>query len=219
MRIAILLCGHIRTFESCKKSLLKAISQANNRDVDFFVHTYTKQYSYHPFIAGKIGIPDEINNKTVSDKLFPDNYHVVIEEELVERDVPDLDKYPINLDIYSQIRKIRLCNEMRKEWERKNNFKYDLVIRTRMDVQYSESIIPSKLEENTIYIPKCIETLSPSDVCYMGKSETIDKIITSLSSEYSPKIINPHIWLKICLEGIKQKSVRCELKVIRWSLE
>ena len=66
---------------------------------------------------------------------LPNFKRVVFEKELSNDDV-DLSEYPVNLDIYSQIRKVNLCNDLKKEWEKDYNFKYDIVIKTRFDIYY-----------------------------------------------------------------------------------
>jgi len=212
MKIAILLCGHVRTWEKCKETLLKAFPA----DVDFFVHTYTKQYGYHPYIAGKFKVSDETNNQLLGEltPLFNSNTQRVVLEREIEI-VPDIKEYPVNVDVYLQIRKVRLCNELRKEREREYGMKYDLVIKTRMDVLYTSSIIPETITQGTIYSPLCIETPEPSDVCYMGSGGDMDLLIEKLSRKYSPKIINPHTWMKMCLEGFNTIQIQSHCVVLR----
>ena len=51
---------------------------------------------------------------------------------------------------------MKKCNEMRLQYEKKNNFKYDRIIRSRLDVKYFNEL-PSDFDdydiENYIYIP------------------------------------------------------------------
>jgi hypothetical protein len=217
MKIAVLLCGHIRTWEKCKETLSKAFPSVHK--IDFFVHSYTKQYGYHPFIAEKTGVDDITNSQLLGeiDTLFDSNTRRLVLEKEMET-VSDIEDYPVNFDIYSQIRKVRLCNEMRKEYEREHGIKYDLVVKTRMDLLYTSSIVPTAVIQGCVYFPICIETLEPSDVCYMGTGEDMDILIEKLSRKYTPKIINPHTWLKMCLEGINIVKVPSNCSVLRLTL-
>src|SRR3989344_5660712 len=61
---AILLIGHLRTWEYCKKSFVASFS---NEPCDIFLSTYDKQYGYHPYIQQTL-------------KFFDDHY-------LTERDI------------------------------------------------------------------------------------------------------------------------------------
>ena len=219
MKIAILLCGHIRTWENCKNNFLKTFD-SKNHEVSVFVHTYSNKYGYHPYIVKKLGIPDNIDNEKINLQIFNHARYktVTVEEELIEDDVPDLDEYPVNLDIYSQIRKVRLCNKSRKTWCLENNIKYDIIIKTRMDILYDVNfIIPENIENNTIYIPQCLETLFPSDVCYMGNEDVMNKLIETLSSKYNKKIINPHTWLSLNLQDLNCIQLSSTLKVNRYT--
>lgn len=99
-------------------------------------------------------LDSDINNSEIinTNNLFnlPNFKKIVIENELSEEDI-DLTNYPVNLDIYSQLRKVKLCNELRKEYEQENNIKYDIVIKTRFDVYYE-----SKLNLNKILLKNFI---------------------------------------------------------------
>jgi|TARA_B110000259_G_scaffold187976_1_gene244285 hypothetical protein len=205
MKIAILLCGHIRTWNECKSSFFNFFPN----DVDIFVHTYTTKYSYHPFIKDKLQLTNEINQTqiTKTNEMFglPNFKRVVFEKELSNDDV-DLSEYPVNLDIYSQIRKVNLCNDLKKEWEKDYNFKYDIVIKTRFDIYYQGLLNLENIYSNKIYYLTCNGTLEPSDVCYLCLSKDFDKFITELTKKYKEKIINPHTWMKLCIKNINFES-------------
>lgn len=218
MKIAILLCGHVRTWNQCQENFNRTFNSSEN-EITIFSHTYDKKYGYHPYIASKLGITTNIDADEFS--LDPTLFKLLeIEKEPTEIDVPDIDEYPINLDIYSQIRKFRLCNELRKKWCEANNTYHDLIIKTRFDVLYSDGFcLPESPNENTIYIPSCPITLYPSDVCYMGNSNSITTLIEKLSRKYPQKIINPHDWLNMCLEGINlvEMNINSSVTVKRYS--
>jgi hypothetical protein len=202
MKIAILLCGHIRTWEKCKNSFLNTFP----KDVDVFMHTYSSQYHYHPYIQNQIQLDNEINNKILIDIKelvnLPNLKRIVIEKEI---DEIDMKEYPINFDIYSQLRKVDLCNELRKEWENEHGFKYDVVIKTRFDIYYEDKFNLNSLSKNNIYYLISGGILNSNDVCYYGLAEDFDKLIKELRKKYSEKIINPHTWMDICINNLDFK--------------
>jgi hypothetical protein len=57
---------------------------------------------------------------------------------------------------YNMTYKILLCNNLKKKYENENNFKYDINIRTRIDLiikSYIPENIINNIEDNTIYYP------------------------------------------------------------------
>ncbi len=51
-KIAILLCGNIRTWELCKQNFIESFGHLENADL--FVCASNIQYDYHPVIAGRL---------------------------------------------------------------------------------------------------------------------------------------------------------------------
>lgn len=73
--------------------------------------------------------------------------------------------------------KIYECNKLKTDFEKKNNFKYDLVIRLRPDLSIGE-IISNKIENNTLYFRyNTIDTsYQVSDQYFYADSSTMDKV-------------------------------------------
>lgn len=74
------------------------------------------------------------------------------------------------------------CNELKKEYEIKNNFKYDLVIRSRTDYFWFRTINNDEFElaKTNVLIPedwafKTVNSYAKSDVFAFGNSELMDK--------------------------------------------
>ena len=199
MKIAILLCGHVRTWLECKESFLNTIP----KDADIFIHTYSSQYHYHSYIQNINQLSDETNNKNLLNFKeilnLPNLKKIVIEKEM---DEIDLEEYPIKFDVYSQLRKVDLCNQLRKDWEKEHGFKYDAIIKTRFDIFYDEKIKLNSLSKNNIYYLISDGILHLNDVCYYGLTEDFDKLIKELRKKYPQKIINPHEWMNICIKDL-----------------
>lgn len=67
MKVAILLCGHIRAWHLCKDSFLNFYKDC---DYDVYINTYHQLVQYHPYIKGVIRISEEKNNARM--ELTPD---------------------------------------------------------------------------------------------------------------------------------------------------
>src|SRR3990167_6917008 len=156
MRIAICISGFIRTWEHTKKSFMEQIYKNNSITIDVFIHTYKQ--NYYEFTAGKKDVTlteddfkklfEGINVKYLiiedRDKVLPEvirqaeKYKHVSNYGLPQKESsdPNSKEIPIGVRTYDHLRKIHLCNESRKEYEKKNNIKYDLVVKTRFDVVY-----------------------------------------------------------------------------------
>lgn len=204
MHIAILMTGHFRTWPICWRSLLKTLG--NTHTFDLFFHTYKERYNYHPYIMESLNIEPDVNKIVLEEDMISSirQNNGVVEEE--EPEVPNIDEYPTNLDIHCQIRKIRLCNELR-QYNSKNS--YDLVLRARPDILYSGTLIPENVRDGVIYIPpdECVGHLT--DVCFFGSPDSMNRLIDALSRKYPEKIINPHLWLYKCVEdaGLTYQTV------------
>lgn len=139
-KIAICISGYLRTFKECYPSLLENVIQDN--DCDLFIHTY-----------------DTVGNSI--NHLNPIEYHEDIDMNFLQN-IPNLKlivtekwddiKYKFenikklcpsvtNISRFSvMFYKIYQCNELKKQYEKEHNFKYDLVIRIRGDLFFTKNI-------------------------------------------------------------------------------
>lgn len=98
--------------------------------------------------------------------------------------------------------KIYKCNELKKDFEQRNNFKYDLVIRLRPDLSIGEVISP-QIEKNTLYYRYLTINISYqiADQYFYADSYTMDRVcdayshIEELWQQYDNKEVNhKHYW-------------------------
>ena len=244
-KVAVLFCGHIRTWNQCRPGFIKFM---RDTDYDVFVHTYTQIKSYHPYIRDTHKMQDNDVSQSVDDirnEFGLECKHMVVEDEtdaipeIKEVENKDLKCYQwpqygpyddlqvlkgkgISIRTYLQYRKFRLCNELRKKYERDNSIAYDYVIRLRMDLDYSR--VPVSLNETLRLVTRGkIFTSSansqPNDHIYIGLPNDIDALVTSLGSvkvaidrEYSP-----HEYLHLSLQqaGLSYQPSIHNLEVIR----
>jgi hypothetical protein len=159
MKVALCLSGQARFVEQCYNEVLYPyVLEGNN--IDIFIHTWNidkSQINKH-FIngGGHIMGPVIKENQIQStlDLYNPISYKVEpqIQFELgkfPERTLPD-----IRSDyLYSMFYSIYQSNKLKSEYEIKNNFKYDWVIRSRFDIKLNSKINFNEFDNNVINNP------------------------------------------------------------------
>jgi len=161
--IALCISGQPRSyakgFEYIKRNLL------DYYNVDIFYHTWYN-------VKTKF---NEIENlyqpkSFLIDKPLPNTY-----ENKYTR-IPSV-KFPAYFTV-SAFYSIFQANKLKKEYEQKNNFIYDWVVRIRFDFALNVKIDFDLLDNNKLYLPNC--RMSPdkdfgNDQFAVGSSETLDK--------------------------------------------
>lgn len=243
-RIAICLSGYLRTFKECYPSLLENVIQDN--DCDIFIHTYDKvglSKGWKNPETGEILIePIEDRPANVGYVEFKHKFIENIDIEFLES-IPYVKTVVIEkledikhiflenflykgVSIFSNIDeianilyKIYKCNELKKQYERENNFIYDLVIRIRGDQMFTKKI-NLDFDKNKILMNSypwgdedMVEKLPGGDDCCLsdrfaaGSSENIDYLsdlylhIEEIFSNYEITYSPLEQLLKIYLEN------------------
>jgi hypothetical protein len=159
MKIALCLSGQARFIEQCYNEVLYPyVLEGNN--IDIFIHTWDidkSQINKH-FINGGGHIMGPIIKENqiqlTLDLYNPVSYKVEpqIQFELgkfSERTLPG-----IRSDyLYSMFYSIYQSNKLKSEYEIKNNFKYDWVIRSRFDIKLNSKINFNEFNNNIINNP------------------------------------------------------------------
>ena len=139
-KIAMCISGYLRTFKDCWPSIKKNIIDGN--DIDIFIHTYDKLGNSsgwrHP-----IDLSQDIDMEFIES--IPNVKAIAIQKW---EDIKyQFEKFRIyqphisNINVIGTIfYKIYMCNELRKEYEKENNIKYDLIIRMRGDQIFERKI-------------------------------------------------------------------------------
>lgn len=213
MRIALLLCGQYRTLLD-KRVLEAQNSFINKFNIDVFASTWSDpgisvwdMFVKNPNVYEGMKIDSSVLSKL--DNLikyeinnFEDYIYNVenieIKEKLINffkksqnnsiNDYASDDKF---ITGYPQLYTILTANNLKREYEISNNFKYDIVIKSRPDFLFFKDITKylneSYLEKNLIF------TLNPRDhywprriwdAMYFSSSENIDKL-SETYNEYS----------------------------------
>lgn len=211
MKIAILLVGHMRSWKLCRQSFLNTFGCVDH-EIDIFVHTYDCKLNFHPYIENTYNVKDNLRKITEIDIINEIGFHlkkIVIEkQEDVDEEIRKLN-LPINFDTYSQHRKTKLCNELKNQYETENNFKYDMVVKTRFDIMFSctlgdivRYISHNDADMKKIYVSKG-PSIQPCDQVIISSSRKMtwisEKLTIPLSmEEHNEEKYNPHEWFDMC---------------------
>jgi len=195
MKIAICFSGAIRGFDECYPSIYKYLIKPLNPDI--FLHTWNipkvdkrldvsfkmqKDSCTHEYVIEKLKplrhIVEPYNKKTeerihnlagfgdTEITVFPKGYKKRHEEYI---------KYVYNsLGMYYSI---FTANELKRKHEIENGFKYDLVIRARLDFIWQDYVLPEmfpKLGDRLMYIIR-------DDYVYLSGLTTNDKFLGASS--------------------------------------
>ena len=134
MRIAICISGQPRYLEEGYFFINKYLS---NYDVDFFIHTWwDESYVGNDFLFTNIERDSRYDKDTINKitKYYKPKGLIIEKQKKFEisNDVDYGGLHP--LSTYSMFYSIKCSNGLKKKYEYENDFKYDLVIRTRFDI-------------------------------------------------------------------------------------
>lgn len=233
MKIAICISGFLRTWADTKRSFLEQFTKGV--DYDLFVHTYHQ--NLYESTAGrqdeKLSYKEILNQFTdchlvslivedrekIIDKVTEEamQYKYVNNFGLLQQESSDKKStaIPIGVRTFDHLRKLHLCNESRKEYEKKYNIKYDLVIKTRFDLVYFNRPFWEKIEPNPrkLYLGYGATFGWPDDTLGICSSEVMDKA-------YANRILLfPEIFHLSAPETFDQSLGICAHSTLRYALE
>ena len=177
MKIALLLVGRLDTFEDMYPSLKENILDPFLPDVFFSGYPNNKGIEY---------CKEKIKNLWKPKKYILKEYNENIRKEVYPNDeIFNQNKRPevTPKTWLSGIYNVKLCNQLKNEYQTENNFCYDVVIKSRTDLSWYKTISNEELElakSGNILIPtawdfKIVHPLGTSDVIAISNSQGIDK--------------------------------------------
>lgn len=167
MKIALCLSGQPRYFKSGYEQIKKVILDVY--DVDCFVHTWwdssfeNTQMEFSPQLTyGRKYVWEKDTLELIKNLYSPKK---ILSEKQIEFKTFDWCNYglctPMNL--HSMFYSIMMSNNLKKKYEESENFKYDVVIRCRFDINFKNY----KLNLNTIDLDRLNAfTIRPSPLGY-----------------------------------------------------
>jgi hypothetical protein len=177
MKIALYFPGFLRNFEDTYPSFKEYIIDKIHPDIFF---------SGYPNLKGL-----EYCEKRIVELWNPKKYEIREYNETFKNKIcKDYGKYFLNKrpetppeNVISQAYNIKRCDEMRIEYEIKNNFQYDIIIKSRVDFFYFKSYEESDLIRSMngeLLIPsewdfKEVHPDATSDITAIGNRDSMNK--------------------------------------------
>ena len=178
MKIAFLLSGQPRMVDKAYDKILSTFLLPHNPDV--FVHTWVNPEDYNKSIGnswgnGSFSYSDDIVGN-IYNKYFPVKYKI---ENQINFTLHPNHIYPTqHFNMVSMLYSMNEVNELKKQYEEENNFKYDCVIRYRFDLNLSldQPIDLSTLDlDKSIYcLNHCVHYNGINDLFAIGNSQNMD---------------------------------------------
>jgi uridine kinase len=128
MKVALLLCGFLRTFKHNYNNLNKNL--LNNYDCDIFLHISRNESSNDKYINNSLSIIDQINS--VIQLYDPISF-------ICEKESNFKNKNKCEDNTFKFFHKIYQVNNLRLNYEYLNDFKYDIVIIMRPDIYFKDN--------------------------------------------------------------------------------
>lgn len=214
MKAAICIPGFIRTWEHTKLSFIKNLVQ--DIDCDIFVHTYKQNYyEYSSYKKDVVYSDDQIysmfegmNVKKIviedrdlvrssieeQSKKYENvqNYKIRIKESAEETE----NYVNLGIRIYDQLRKMHLCNQLRKEYQQDSGENYDFVVKSRFDVLYIDKVNwRSFVDDQMVYNGDGGCGGFPDDLVGIGKEKPMNA--------YMDRFLNLD---KMCFEKVRKND-------------
>ena len=153
MKVALCLSGLTRSVKFSWPLIKRYLVEPYNSDV--FLHTWEDidNEGMRPRVNGGTDTPSfllETKENFIMEEINPKTYKLEDWEDFKKRDGLHM------LDVRSMFYSIQAANKLKLEHEELNGIKYDIVIRSRMDMFYEQSLIESEvtdvLENDVLYI-------------------------------------------------------------------
>lgn len=185
MKYAILISGNFRTWEQSKSSFLNAFGEL---DADIFLSTYDLRFDYHPFIKLKIGDQSDVlvDKETIIGsfndmKLRGINYEPSAVVNTIDHSQFVENFRNIGNPTFAQMRKLQQGANLIKSYENQNQFKYDIIIKTRFDLAYNKIPFDQNFD-NIIVFDR--GNVYPNDCVYISSRNNMLSIFDIMYNEF-----------------------------------
>ena len=174
-RVAICLSGAPRSLNVTQKNI-KQFFNSTFKNYDIF--------GYIPFCAtaGQL------------EKYFPEAEIIMEMDQHIDDSKIGSNRFPPHSGKQAYLQQIngwKQVNLMRKNKEKKENFKYDYVLRCRMDVLYTSSMPEIKIKKDRIYIPNFHHFGGINDRFCLAPANLIDNYMNIIDLYFeNPSICN-----------------------------
>lgn len=184
LKVALCISGHLRTFEHNFQSVKDCI--LTKYDCDVFVHTWDHlgmSYRHHD---AKLYMQETEKYLNKINSLYNPKKIIIESQKDFKVSQLMLQKAEHGRDtvgVASMYYKIEACNNLKKQYEKENNFTYDCVIRFRGDLHLDQ---PLPLDRYTdlryLYVPLHGNFSGVNDQLAFGNSEIMDQYSSCYSN-------------------------------------
>ena len=200
-KVALCISGNLRTFNQTFPNINKNILSQYNCDV--FIHTWENCHSNN--------LIDKIDHSAIVNLFGPKN--IVIEKNKQFIITPIMEKqkeHGRNIqNMLSMFYKIKKCNDLKNEYEKQYNIKYDAVIRFRSDILLLDKLPINGIEKDYLYSPVYGNFGGLCDQIAFGSSDIMNKYCSLFDfiEQYltEGQIFNPE---KILLYHIQKQNIK-----------
>lgn len=221
-KCAILLSGHMRTFSKCHESFMNMIARPLQADI--FISTWAtcgmsmlkdanRRIKESPIDESSLRIYENIKaiNIEQEQELKPNflrkhkiNTYTQKPNEQYQAYINAGFRYIVPR-LYSMWYKINDVNKLRKEYESKNGFQYDIVIRCRPDLLFKNKIHQEiwDISENKLYIARSECHAGWNDQFAFGNSLIMD--VYAEMYNYLDQYISENLDIGIWAEGLMER--------------
>jgi hypothetical protein len=213
MKTALCLSGQTRFVKQCYDEILYPyILKGNN--IDVFIHTWDidkSQINKHFINSGGHMMGSAITENQIQETLDlynPVSYKVESQIQFELNKFSERTLSNIRSDyLYSMFYSIYQSNKLKIEYEEKNNFKYDWVIRSRFDVKINERIDFHRSYSGVINVPSgCFNSEKGYTDCFaFSNSKNMD--VYSNTYNHIDDCMNNDPTLQLCGEYILRRWI------------
>ena len=206
MKIAVCIGGYLRDYDT-KLAQFRA-NVIRDHDCDFFVHSWdtVRDFNGDARPANIADILQVINPAAYEFETFADQELNILREASYYTRHYEWDRPP---NLVSMLRKIYLCDLLRRKHEQQLGFKYDVVIRTRTDLTFHSPIMIENFDLSVLHTPVEVSYDIISDVFSFANSDVMTRysdLYINLKNLYDTTkvMFNPHY---VMLEYLQQNNI------------
>jgi hypothetical protein len=198
MKTAIIINGHVRTWEKCKSNFIEAFGDLN---ADLFISVYDKQYGYAKYIQSvqdfyedNILEIDDVKNMFADLNIKHITVDNSVEMDRFKEEQRDKIKLIFNTEkhgpeiyesSFSQNYKLYNIKNNILAYEEANGFKYDRIIKTRTELIFNVEVLKRSiniLENNDFLIDA--GNIPPNDVAFFTSRDNAINVIDFMYNEF-----------------------------------
>lgn len=207
MKVAFFLSGQARGIDKCWEKFMKNVIELTNCDIFIsFAHDDSLD-NFHKIYDPKLFTEIEF----IKDPSLEYLLSIARGDVSYIKHLGRMGKDCTNLAVLRQHYFVNRANNLVKDYENRNGFKYDWVIRSRADIYVNTPISLEKKDNNRIYIPNNYGS-GYNDFFAYGSSQLMDlysrriEAINKIPEDKFP-FFNPHVELKYILNQMYKIKV------------